>query len=80
MLNFIIFIISIIIFLITVKLFYTSGIAADELGVSFSDLIGGDFEVSLSWYRLFLSFILTVLTLINLLLKLKKWVIKRVKS
>ena len=71
-LNIIILLISIIIFLITVKLFYVSGIVADKLGVSFSNVIGEDFEISLSWYRLFLSFILTVLTLINLLLNLKK--------
>ena len=71
-LNFIIFLINIIIFLITVKLFYASGFAADELGVSFSDVIGGDFEILLSWCRLFMSFIVSVLSLINLLLKFKK--------
>ena len=71
-LNFIIFLISIIIFLITVKITYALAISCDVLGASFSDMVGGDFNLFLFWTRLFLSFIIGVLSLINLLLKFKK--------
>lgn len=55
------FVISLIIFVITIGLFWNMGVYVDEANISPSNVYGGVFWLNMSWLRLFLSFILTVI-------------------
>jgi len=57
-----IFIISFILLLISLKLFWNVAIFVDEYGLSPDIVNGGDFWLSMDWLRLFLLFTLCVLS------------------
>lgn len=70
--NFIIFVINLVIFLVLIKLMYALGYSSDILNASPAQILNGDFNLILNWTILFLSFIVSILSFINLLSNLKK--------
>lgn len=67
----IIFVLSLISFLISVVLFYNLGIFADEHNLSPEDVCGGKLELIFDWIRLLLLGLLCLLSGISLLRKEK---------
>ena len=59
---FLIFVSSLLIFIISANLFYQMGIYADEYNTTPSVVYGGDFWLMASWFRLALSCIMTVIS------------------
>ncbi len=54
------FLVSLIVLIITVGLFWNMGVYVDDAGTSPDIVYGGAFWLNMSWFRLFLSFVLTV--------------------
>ena len=52
---------------ISLHIFYNQGIAADELNLSAAQLFGGSFWLSMTWLRMLLLLIATILSFIGLL-------------
>lgn len=62
----IIFTISSLTLLISLKLFFNMAIFADEYGLSPGDVTGSDFWLSMDWLRLLLLFILCIISAANI--------------
>ena len=60
--NLIIFILSVISLLISLKLFWNMGVYVDEYGTSPAVVLGGEFWLSMDWLRLFILGILAVIS------------------
>lgn len=70
--TFLVFICSMIIFIISVNLFYQMGIFVDENNTTPSAICGGDFWLMADWLRLALSGFLTIFSGIAFLRSGKK--------
>lgn len=66
-LSIIIFILSLIALLISIRLFWNLGIFVDEYNVSSDIVSGGDFWLYMDWLRLLLLFIICIVSGINIL-------------
>ncbi len=62
-----VFLLSFFSLLISLKLFWNLGIYVDEYGTSPSVVSGGEFWHSMDWLRLFLLFLLCVVSFISIL-------------
>lgn len=65
-LSIIVFLLSFVSLVISIKLFWNSGIFVDEYNLSTSIVNGGDFWVMMDWLRLILLFLLSVISGINI--------------
>lgn len=64
-----VFLLSLFSFLISLKLFWSLGVFVDEKGLSPDVVNGGDFWLAMDWLRLFLLFLLCVVSGISLFKK-----------
>ncbi|EKY24397.1 hypothetical protein [Clostridium celatum] len=71
-LNIIIFILSSISLIITLKLFYNIGIYVDEYNTTPSLIYGGEFWLYMDWLRLGISILICVLSAVGICKKEKK--------
>ena len=69
LLNWLIFIGSVVSFLISIKLFWNLGIFVDEYNLSPDKVYGGDFWLYMNWLRIGLLFITSIGSGYNLLKK-----------
>lgn len=65
--NCIIFLGSLLSLLITLKLFWNTGVFVDEFNLTADVVCGGDFWLYMDWLRLLLLIMITILSGINLL-------------
>ena len=62
----ILFVVSFLTFLISVKLFWNMGVYVDEAGTSPDKVCGGDFWLYMDWLRLLLLLIVSAITFKNI--------------
>lgn len=64
--NLLIFILSTIALIISVKLFWNMGIYVDEYGTSANIVSGGEFWLLMDWLRLFILLVLSIFSFVKL--------------
>ena len=64
--NIIIFILSSISLIISLKLFWNLGVYVDEKGTSPDGVLGGDFWLYMNWIKLVCLFVISILSFINI--------------
>lgn len=71
-LSIVIFVVSFVTLLISLKLFWNTAIFVDEYGLSLDIVNGGDFWLTMDWLRIFLLFILCSVSGISILTNYRK--------
>ena len=64
--NIVVFVLCLISLIITLRLFWNLGIYVDEYNTSPSVVLGGHFWLSMYWMRLFILFLVTLISGFNL--------------